>query len=420
MCRTFSGTRLSTRRTRPKGGHPERLSLILPLLLLAVTTRADKVDDYLRAEMAKRYIPGLSLAVVNAGKVVRAVGYGLANVEHNVPATADTIYQSGSVGKQFTATLAMMLVEEGKIGLDDRIGKYLENAPAIWNEITVRHLLTHTSGIKNYSPQSLSYRKDYTEQELVRLAAASSLDFAPGEKWSYSNTGYVLLGVIIHRATGHFYGDLLQDRIFKPLGMETARIINEADIIPHRAAGYRLEKGALKNQEWVSPSLNTTADGSLYLTVKDLAKWDAALYGERLLKKSSLAQMWTPVRLNDGKTAPYGFGWFLGEVNGHKEIQHGGIWQGFTAHIARYVDDKLTVIVLTNLGAADLPPLTRGVAGLFDPALAPPAPKPVKDGKPVATVLPRAVLAKMIAGRVNDGPVASRLGEPLDEAGMFG
>jgi len=122
------------------------------------------------------------------------------------------------------------------------------------------------------------------------------MDFAPGEKWSYSNTGYMVLGIVIRRASGEFYGDYLRKRVFTPLGMETARIISEEDIIPNRAAGYHLVNGQLKNQEWVSPSLNTTADGSLYLTVLDLAKWDAALYTEKVLKRSSLEQMWTPVK----------------------------------------------------------------------------------------------------------------------------
>ena len=153
--------------------------------------------------------------------------------------------------------------------------------------------------------------------------------------------------------------------------MTTARIIDEADIISNRSAGYRLVKGELKNQEWVSPALNTTADGSLYITVYDMAKWDASLYTERLIKRASLNQMWTPVRLNSGKTQPYGFGWSIAQVKGHQLIEHGGAWQGFTSHISRYVDDKLTVIVLTNLAGADPGGIAHGIAGLYNPELAP-------------------------------------------------
>jgi CubicO group peptidase (beta-lactamase class C family) len=181
-----------------------------------------------------------------------------------------------------------------------------------------------------------------------------------------------MLGVLIHKVSGKFYGDFLQERVFQPLGMTTARVISEADIVPNRAAGYRLANGQLKNQSWVSPALNTTADGALYLTVYDMAKWDAALYTEKLLKRSSLEEMWTPVKLNDGKTHPYGFGWALGSVRGHRMIEHGGAWQGFKAHISRYPDDKLTVVVFANQVRANPAKLAHRVAELFDPGLAPP------------------------------------------------
>ena len=183
-----------------------------------------------------------------------------------------------------------------------------------------------------------------------------------------------LLGILIHKITGEFYGDFLHQRIFAPLGMTTTRILSEADIIPNRAAGYRLVNGELKNQEWVAPLLNTTADGSLYFTVLDLAKWDAALYTEKLLKRASLDQMWTVAKLNDGKpnAGNYGFGWFVHQANGHRLLEHGGAWQGFTTQICRYVDDRLTVVVLTNLDAEHSNPgrIAHRVAGLYDPALA--------------------------------------------------
>jgi oligopeptidase B len=343
-----------------------------------VAAPSDKVDDYVRAEMAKRKIPGLSLAVVKNGEIIKACGYGSANVELNAPATAETIYQSGSVGKQFTATLVMMLVEEGKIKLDVPISTYFHDAPAAWKNVTVRRMLSHTAGISDKLYDLINMRQDYTEDELYKKVASLPLDFAPGDKWNYSNPGYLLLGILVHKVTGEFYGDQLQKRIFRPLGMSTARIINEADIIMNRAAGYRLEKGELKNQEWVAPMINTTADGSLYLTVLDMAKWDAALYTEKLLKKASLDEMWTPIRLNDGKTEKYGFGWRPDEIRGHQIIEHGGSWQGFNTHISRYVDDKLTVIALANLDGADPGDIVHAVAGLYVPDLAPEKTEPKK------------------------------------------
>ena len=366
--------------------------------------QAENIDDFVRASMRQQRIPGLALAVMREGKIIKAQGYGLANVELNVPVSPATIFQSGSMGKQFTATGVMMLVEEGKVNLDDKITKYFEGAPPGWNAITVRHLLTHTSGIKDYTGEDFEYRKDFTEEELLKKVESFPPDFAPGDKWSYSNSGYLLLGILIHKATGKFYGDFLQERIFRPLGMETTRIISEADIIPNRAAGYRLVKGELKNQEWVSPSLNTTADGALYFTVLDLAKWDAALYTEALLKRSSFDRMWTAVKLNEGKTYPYGFGWFLGDIRGHRIVEHGGAWQGFTTGISRYVDDKLTIVTLTNLDSGHARPdeIIHGVAGLYDQALAPlPLPKPIVDKEPEVTALFRGLLKGPVTGGVD-------------------
>lgn len=345
------------------------LILLLATQCLAQNSTEAKVDEYLGTEMKAQQIPGLALAVVKDGKIVLARGYGFANVEYQVAVKPETIFQSGSTGKQFTATAVMMLMEEGKLSLDDKLTKYFPDAPDAWSAITIRHMLTHTSGMTDY-PQDFDLRRDYTEDDLFQRIKTIPLAFQPGEKWSYSNLAYVMLGILIHKISGKFYGDFLQERIFKPLEMTTARIISEADIVPNRAAGYRLANGQLKNQSWVSPSLNTTADGALYLTVYDMAKWDAALYTEKLLKRSSLEQMWTPVKLNDGKTFPYGFGWSLGSVRGHHIIEHGGSWQGFKAQITRYVDDKLTIILFANQARANQTKLTHDIAAIINPDLA--------------------------------------------------
>lgn len=180
----------------------------------------------------------------------------------------------------------------------------------------------------------------------------------------------MLLGVIIKKVTGKFYGDLLKEYIFTPLGMKTARIISDRDIVMNRAAGYDLIGEQLKNQEYVSPTLDSTADGALYFNVLDMAQWDAALYTEKLLKKSDLELMWTPVKLNDGKTENYGFGWRLDNINGHRLVEHGGEWQGFTGFISRYINDKLTVIILSNLsGGSELGSMTHHVASIYNPEL---------------------------------------------------
>ena len=327
---------------------------------------ADAVSDYVLAEMQRQSIPGLSLLVARGGKIIRAQGFGLANVELQVPVKPETVFQSGSVGKQFTATAVMMLVEEGKVSLDDNLTKYFPHAPNRWNEVTVRELLSHTGGFGDY-PKNFNFRKDWTEDELLKMVEGIPLEYAPGTKWEYSNLGYLTLGILIHRVTGEFYGDFLQQRIFQPLGMSSTRIISEADIVPNRAAGYRLVKGELKNQKWVAPMVNITADGSLYFSILDLAKWDAALYTENLLKRSSLDLMWTPVKLKNGQPnkGNYGFGWFIDERNEHRCIHHDGSWQGFETAIDRYVDDQLTVVALTNLAGAQPGKITQHVAELY-------------------------------------------------------
>jgi len=381
------------------------------------------VDAYIADEMREQRIPGLSLAVVLDGRLIKAQGYGYADLEFRVPVTPETIFQSGSIGKQFTATAVMMLVEEGKIGLEDSITKFFPHAPANWTSITIRDLLSHESGIKNYTDgKEVNLRKDYTEDELVDVAESLPLDFPSGSDWSYSNTGYVVLGVLIHKVTGEFYGDFLHERIFAPLGMKT-RVISESDIIPNRARGYQLVNHQWKNQDWVSPTLNTTADGSLYFTTLDLAKWDAALYATKLLKQSSLDQMWTVQKLGGGlnrgqpNKGHYGFGWFINSMNGHRLIEHGGAWQGFTDSICRYVDDKLTVIVLTNLDADHSNPdrIAHEVAGFYIGALKPPPPpKAIRDTEPEVSEELRQLVAQLTAGKVDLAMLTAEQQKRLD------
>jgi CubicO group peptidase (beta-lactamase class C family) len=356
------------------------VSLLL-LSLLAASASADQIDDLVREAMKKQGIPGLTLAVMRDGKPIKVKGYGFANLEHRVPARPETVYQSGSVGKQFTATLVMMLVQDGKLSLDDSISKWFPEGGEAWKPVLVRHLLSHTSGLPDMPYGLMDMRKPYTEDDFVKLLVGQKPLKAPGTEWRYNNGGYVMLGVLIHRLTGKFYGDLLQERIFRPLGMNTARIISEQDIIPNRAAGYEMTKDGIRNQTWVSPELNTTADGALYLTALDYAKWDAGLRTERLFPRSALETMWTPVTLSDGKTAQfgggsYGFGWMIRNAPGHRFVEHGGAWQGFTTYIGRVVDKGYSVVVLTNLDAGHSKPqeIGRKVLEQYVPDLAPKKP----------------------------------------------
>lgn len=339
---------------------------ILSAFVAQAAPKPDEVAHTVRAEMEKQHIPGLALLVSRKGVPIRTQGFGVASLELNVPATPQTVFQSGSIGKQFTAAAVMLLVEEGKIGLNDPLGEYFPEGPSWWSGVTIRELLSHTAGFTDY-PKDFDLRKDFSEEELLKMVEAIAPAYPPGTGWAYSNLGYVTLGILIHKVSGQYFGDFLQERVFKPLGMSTTRIISEADIIPNRAAGYVLQNGQVKNQEWVSPSSNSTADGSLYFTILDLAKWDAALYTEKVLKKSSKREMWTPAALNDGKPnrAGYGFGWFVESQNGHRVVWHDGRWQGFSTQISRYVDDGLTVVILANQGNCDPHLIADEVAAIY-------------------------------------------------------
>jgi len=344
------------------------------------------IDRFVAQTMKRDQIPGIAVGIYRRGHILLAKGYGLANVELNVPVRPETLFQSGSVGKQFVSAAIMMLVEEGKVGLDDSIVKYFPNAPASWKPILVKNLLSHTSGLAEYEtperagPKGPFYlRLDFTEDELVEKVEALPIEFAPGEQWNYRNTNYLLLGILIHQVTGQPYADFLQERIFKPWYMTSTRLISEKDIIPNRSSGYELIGHKLRNQDWVSPTFNSTADGTLYFNVLDLAKWDEALYGTSMLKQSSLDRIWTVFPLNNGQPNlnNYGFGWSIRTVHGHKLVEHGGAWQGFTCAILRYVDENLTIVVLANSAQANPGFFATMIADMVNPALSPPAHKEI-------------------------------------------
>ena len=394
------------------GRHPGRAlrrQLQIPRFARDDSTRnvqSDSIDAFVRAEMARQKIPGVAVGIVDHGKVT-ARGYGYANVEHMVPVTEHTVFQSGSLGKMFTATAVMLQVEDGKLSLSDSITKFFPDAPPSWNGITVRHLLTHTSGIPDYTTSTFDYRKDYTEEQLARFAYEQKPEFPAGSRWNYSNTGYALLGFIVHKVSGRFYGDVLAERVFKPLGMTETRIISEADIVPNRAAGYQLVQGELKNQDWVAPLLNTTADGSLYFTVHDLLAWNAAVERRAILKPESWREILTPVHLNSGRTYPYGMGWGITTRNGHALQAHGGAWQGFKTVLTRFIDDSLSIIVLANLAQANPGRIADGIAAIINPALAITSTNtPIADREPQVTARVRRLVETVREGKLTPAEFA--------------
>ncbi|MGE0404976.1 MAG: serine hydrolase domain-containing protein, partial [Candidatus Korobacteraceae bacterium] len=344
----------------------------LVLCVAAISgARADEIDDYVAAQMSRQHIPGLSLAVLKDGKAVKVKGYGVANLELGTRATPETVYQIGSVSKQFIAAGIVLLGEEGKIGLDDSITKYIGDAPAAWQAITVRHLLTHTSGLVRDTPGL--QLKAQSEIDAIRAAYSMPLSFEPGEKWQYSNLGYFVLAEIISRAAQIPWPQYLQKRIFEPLGMSATRTTTAEELVPHRASGYHwMDNNKYRNAQ-IMPGVRPS--GAFLSSVLDLAKWDAALYSDEVFSAQQRELLWTPVKLNDGSERPYGFGWEVGKVGKHRQVKHAGTMFGFRSQILRFLDDRLTIIVLTNATQALPEKIALGVAALYVPDLKPPQSK---------------------------------------------
>ena len=327
-----------------------------------------RVDSVAQAEMKSNHVPGLSVAVRRGGEVILARGYGLADVEMSVPAGAETIYRIGSLSKQFTAAAIMQLVEQGKIGLQDEITKYLPDFPTQGHTVTVHHLLTHTSGIKNYTalgPKvwAEAFPLDLTDAQMVDLFKKEPFDFAPGEKWSYSNSGYYLLGMIIQKVSGMPYGEYMQQALFGPLGLRSTRYCDNRTILPNRAQGYEVENGRVVNDAQIS--MNTPgAAGALCSSVLDLLAWQQAFNAGRVVSPASRQLMTTAAKLNDGSATHYGFGLGVGDLDGHRMISHSGGINGFITHIGYLPDDDLTVTVLGNTGSAPSGRIAGNIARL--------------------------------------------------------
>lgn len=382
-----------------------RAGVVLIILCTVISVQAQSIDEYVNKQLAARRIPAISVAVVRNGQVMVAKGYGVANVELGTPATENTVFQLASLTKQFTATAIMLLVEDGKLGLDDKLSSRVPELPAAWSGVTIRQLLNHTSGIKNLTDVKdfdKTIQQDLTQAEVLHLVADAPLDFPSGTKFSYSNTGYILLGMVIEKVSGKSYGDFMRERIFQPLGMTATRFNNRNDVVKNRAAGYLWEGETMRNANFVSPSQAFSA-GALVSTAADMARWDIALGGEKLLGRKVLDSMFTPGKLADGSATKYGFGWGVDERKGHRMISHGGAIDGFSTYITRLVNDKLTVIVLCNLDGPHAQRIAQGIVEIYLPDLADPVAVAINDTAPEITAKLKAFLIRAAAGEFDRG-----------------
>jgi CubicO group peptidase (beta-lactamase class C family) len=330
-----------------------------------------ELDRWIEGYLEENNVPGGLLAVVSRGKILHLQPYGLADVELSVPVTDSTVFEIGSISKQFVSAAVMLLVEEDRLELDDPIHQYLPYLPSEWLGVTVRHLLTHTSGIPDYEEIATYdiYGFRLTPEEVIRLAHSRPMDFAPGEGGYYSNTGYFLLSMIVERIEGRPLGRVLRTRIFEPLGMGQTRMADPEAIIPHRASGYWVNKvGELINRRPTETS-STLGAGGILSSAHDLMKWDEALYGDQLLSAESKETMWTPAILPDGEDTGYAFGWNVRPYRGLTTRGHGGQVAGFVAGFFRFPEQEVAFIMFMNRYRARANPVLVAVFDTFMPGL---------------------------------------------------
>ena len=319
------------------------------------TARAElfeKEDAYIRSETATHFFRGAVLVGINR-KIAFEKAYGFGDEEWGVNNTVHTKFRIASLGKQFTAACILLLQERGRLNVHDPISRYMTGLPAAWQAITVHQLLTHTSGIPNYtsSPEIGKLdRTGATPKQMIELVADKPLDFAPGTNWSYSNTGYILLGMIIEKISGQSYADFLKTNIFEPLGMSDSGYDTARNIIKERASGYDMIDDHLANADFIDMSIPFSA-GGIYSTVEDMFRWNEALTENRkLLSSDSLKQMFTeyPEAVHEGQH--YGYGVVISRLKFGKLLYyHGGGVEGFSSSIQRYPNDRVCIVVLSNL-----------------------------------------------------------------------
>ncbi len=323
--------------------------------------------DSLVASLVQGNGPGLAVMVIEDGKIVHSKGYGLARLDTKEPVGQNTAFDLGSTSKQFTAMAIMLLVGEGKLSYDDPLSKFFPEFPSYAKNITVRHLLNHTSGLRDViNPRW--FRKDYepTSRELLKmLVSEQSAQFKSGERFEYNNSGYVLLSLIVEKASGQSFARFMREKIFKPLGMNSTAIFDETKPkIQHMATSYFLEGGSFRPFVTTSDVFLYGAKG-VFSTTEDLYKWDQALETGKLVKPPALKEAFTSARLNNGTNTQYGFGWYIVEDNGLRVVEHAGGYLGYRAAIRRYPDERATIIVLSNNATVEAAPLARKIAQVY-------------------------------------------------------
>lgn len=337
------------------------LAILIWAFAFVAAGQVDEVDKVVSAEMQRQKIPGLAVAVIRNGKVVKEKGYGIANIELKVPVTTETAFKIGSISKPIIAIGVMKLVEEGKLGLEDPVSKYFPDAPETWKGIQIRHLLSHTSGIVREAPGFDPFRIQ-TDHDVIKTAYPVPLLFGVGEKYQYCNVGYFALAEILARVSGKPWAEHLNDVIFHPLNMAATRTTSDIDVIANRSGSYVLNGDKLTNAQSfraLRPS------GAFFSNLKDMVRFGIALESDGPIKKATLDKMMAAFKLNDGTSAPYGLGFQVSRFRGKDRKGHGGSLSGFRSDFAMFPDDGLTIIVLANLESANPALIANLIADVY-------------------------------------------------------
>jgi CubicO group peptidase (beta-lactamase class C family) len=369
----------------------------------------DAIDKYIHQTMTEEHIPGTAIAVIKNGKVIKEGYYGIANLEDNIPVTGQSVFEIASMSKQFTCAAILLLQEDGKISVDDKISKYLDSLPASWQNITVRQLMNHTSGLRDDWDENTGYfLENYTDEKMFAAQKKVPLLFIPGEMFNYSS-GPFDLGLIIKKISGKTYTQFLEDRIFKPLSMTSTSVYDNRRIIPHRVTGYVWRDTIMQNGADVSPAAEARGDVGIITSLPDMIKWDIALRDNTLLNAESRKEMFEPGKLNDGTYIGYGYGWFIRPQFGHSMIEHsGGFRTGFHSDIMRFRDIDLDVILLSNQWRGRA--LCSRIAAMADTALTLPSQMQIqKDPDPKRTETMKLLLENFMNKFGNDSAMYKRI-----------
>ncbi|MEP6740401.1 MAG: serine hydrolase domain-containing protein [Caldimonas sp.] len=364
-----------------------RVALVLSVLwALCQPAHADAIDRFAAREQSVYGMPALAIGIIRDGKLVETHVRGLAHVELGVKAGALSVFEIGSISKQFTAYAVLILREQGKLELDAPVGRYVSDLPADWAAVPLHRLLTHSSGLPDLESAFGYgvYRETPTDEEFSRRLFALPIDFKPGDKWAYSNTNYWLLARVIERIGGSSYADFMQRHIFEPLAMTSTRSALPARLLPGRAAGYRMVGGRLENRDATEPNTGRGL-GDITTTLADMARWEQEQLSPRLVSAATAELARQPVRLNDGTTAPYGYGWSTEKILPKASLQHDGQTAGFTASYVRIPERRLAVVVFANAYASPTDWIARHVARAVDATLRTPRPRAIEDAGPATT-----------------------------------